>query len=191
MRPWPPHEIRLARAWRDIGMTNRQVGEALDRTVGAVREMVGRRRNYVRAITKQTIADVSREFGVTAEQIIGRSQTRVIVYARWNVWKRLYDAGLNLSDIGREMNFDHTTIMHALQRIGVTPRPSPPKRQPKQPRRVRGMSSDERRAEVIREYWAKRGVNVTVRVAAASTGKGNGGAVSVIRSDDIPLREGA
>ena len=186
-RAWPPHEIRLARAWRDIGMTNRQVGEALDRTLGAVREMVGRRRNYVRAITKQTIADVSREYGVSAEHIAGRSQTRVIVYARWQVWKRLYDSGMSLSEIGREMNFDHTTIMHALQRIGFTPRPSPPKRQPKGPRKVRGMSADELRAETIREYWAKRGVNVSITVRAESNGKGNGGGVSVIRSN-IPTR---
>ena len=45
MRPCPPHEIRLARAWRDIGMTYREIGEALDRTETAVKEKIGRRKD--------------------------------------------------------------------------------------------------------------------------------------------------
>ena len=44
MRPWPSHELKLAREWREIGMTYRQIGEALDRTECAVKEKLSRKK---------------------------------------------------------------------------------------------------------------------------------------------------
>ena len=42
-RRWPPHEYELAKQWREIGMTYREIGEALDRTECAVKEKIVRR----------------------------------------------------------------------------------------------------------------------------------------------------
>ena len=44
MKRWPPHEVGLAREWREIGMTYREIAEALDRTECAVKEKLSERK---------------------------------------------------------------------------------------------------------------------------------------------------
>ena len=76
---------------------------------------------------------VAAERGFTVETILGRGRSRPIVAVRWEVWRRLHDAGWSSVAIGRAFDRDHTTILHALRGVatpGATalsaPEPGPP-----------------------------------------------------------------
>ena len=46
-------------------------------------------------------------------RIVGRQKSQDVVNARWLVMHMLYQRGYSLSEIGRLLNRDHTTVMHA------------------------------------------------------------------------------
>ena len=63
---------------------------------------------------------VAAERGFTVETILGRGRSHPIVAVRWEVWRRLHDAGWSSVAIGRAFDRDHSTVLHALRR-GATP----------------------------------------------------------------------
>ena len=114
------------------------------------------------------------------------------------VWKRLYESGLSLSEIGRELEYDHTSIIHGLKKLGYAKRPVPPPPpsaprerdvKPAGKRQPPGLKAEQRRAEMIREYWARRGIDVDARVVATPAGDKINGSVAAVRSTNIPVRE--
>lgn len=62
------------------------------------------------------LAAVSVETGVSVDHIMSRRRTDRISRARFQVYRRLRDLGWNLSEIGRQMGRDHSTITHGLKR---------------------------------------------------------------------------
>ena len=46
-------------------------------------------------------------------RITGRQKSQEVVNARWLVMHMLYQRGYSLSEIGRLLNRDHSTVMHA------------------------------------------------------------------------------
>ena len=73
---------------------------------------------------------VAAERGFTVEIILGRGRSRPIVAVRWEVWRRLHARGWSSVAIGRAFGRDHSTILHALQRVATTPPPAEPIPQP-------------------------------------------------------------
>ena len=72
---------------------------------------------------------VAAERGFTVETILGRGRSHPIVAVRWEVWRRLHDAGWSSVAIGKAFDRDHTTVLHALTRVatpGATPPPAEP-----------------------------------------------------------------
>lgn len=61
-----------------------------------------------------------RELGVKKEVIIGRTRTNKVVAKRWIVICFLFKLGLNYNQIGRKVQRDHQTIMHALSQADST-----------------------------------------------------------------------
>jgi hypothetical protein len=72
-----------------------------------------RRRSY-----KDVLEDVSRETGIAAKHIIGRSRTKHFTEARRYFWWRVVEEcpHLSITDIGRRSGHDHTTVLHAVGR---------------------------------------------------------------------------
>ncbi len=58
-------------------------------------------------------------YGYTAEDILGKSKLKKLVEVRRKcvVWMR--GKGYSTTEIGRIMNRDHTTIVHALQKVAA------------------------------------------------------------------------
>ena len=54
--------------------------------------------------------------GVTIAQVMGSGRQRPLVSARRELWKRLHRDGYSVTQIGRETNRDHTTVLHGLKR---------------------------------------------------------------------------
>lgn len=64
------------------------------------------------------ILSVLSHFPVNELDLLGDKRQRVYVEARWAAAKVLFDhAGYSVSEIGRTLNRDHTTIMHGLEQI--------------------------------------------------------------------------
>lgn len=81
--------------------------------------------NY-KSSSKNIVSDVSRiatlvtnYTGITMEEISGKLRTSSIVLARmaFCYLARKYVPNISLSEIGRQINRDHTTIIHALDKI--------------------------------------------------------------------------
>jgi len=70
---------------------------------------------------KDIIMEVAIRFGVKYHDIIGQSRTRCIVRIRWLAIAevRRRKPLLSLPQIGKAFNRDHTTILHALQQMGL------------------------------------------------------------------------
>ena len=66
----------------------------------------------------ETVAQIAREHGMTAADLIGPSRLRRVCIVGWRAMKALRDKGRSLSSIGRILNRDHTTILHGLRRAG-------------------------------------------------------------------------
>lgn len=67
-----------------------------------------------RSIVAVDVIDaVSRHYGVTREQIKGQGRGAELVDARWVVAKALERSGKPYAMIGRILNRDHTSIIHA------------------------------------------------------------------------------
>lgn len=65
---------------------------------------------------KPFVNAVSEATGIPAHLFYGRRRTAHISQARQLVYFLAHQSGISLSDIGRAMNRDHTTIMHGVQR---------------------------------------------------------------------------
>lgn len=59
------------------------------------------------------------ETGIDIPILVGGSHERPIVLARWRVMARAYEQGYSSTQIGRFFNRDHTSVLHALRKMGV------------------------------------------------------------------------
>lgn len=64
-----------------------------------------------------TLASVANLYGVSVAEIKGSSRLAPIVAARWEAMRRLREQGFSFSSIGRLVNRNHATVMHALRSI--------------------------------------------------------------------------
>lgn len=55
--------------------------------------------------------------GVTVADILGRSKVPVVALARHELMARLWQFGLSLTDIGKALGMDHTSILHGVRRV--------------------------------------------------------------------------
>lgn len=72
---------------------------------------------YDRDPIRQAIKSASLRHGVSVEEILGDSHTQRIVRPRWEAMHEARQAGASFSAIGRRMNRDHTSVMHAVRRM--------------------------------------------------------------------------
>lgn len=132
--------------------------------------------NTVREIAEAVAA----ETGVPVADIMSSSRKRIPVHARWEVWKRLAALGWSAGKIGRPWGYDHSTVMHGLDKIGgklIYPRTMETLR----------AKEEARRAEMIRQYWAKRGVQIQTRIETFYQRK-HKDPVHCVRAAGIPVR---
>jgi chromosomal replication initiator protein len=59
-------------------------------------------------------------YGYTLEDILGKSKLKELVAVRRKCIVWLRGKGYSTTEIGRIMNRDHTTIVHALQKVAAT-----------------------------------------------------------------------
>jgi chromosomal replication initiation ATPase DnaA len=62
------------------------------------------------------VADIAKGHGYTLNDILGPSRTKPLVSVRLECIKTFRDRGLSTPQIGRILNRDHTTIVHALNK---------------------------------------------------------------------------
>lgn len=68
---------------------------------------------------RRIIAEVAAAHGMKPKDILGRRRSKPFVTARHAVICALADnTGLSLAGIGRLINKDHTTVLHALRKAG-------------------------------------------------------------------------
>jgi chromosomal replication initiator protein len=58
-------------------------------------------------------------YGYTLEDILGKSKLKALVAVRRKCIVWLRGKGYSTTEIGRIMNRDHTTIVHALQKVAA------------------------------------------------------------------------
>lgn len=56
---------------------------------------------------------------VTLEEIISHNRMPHLVRARWELIRELRNRGWSLTRIGNAINRDHTSVLHALQKMGA------------------------------------------------------------------------
>lgn len=64
---------------------------------------------------------VALQHGFTADEVLSPSRTAKLVQARQDCIVMFRERGYSTTEIGRIMRRDHTTIVHALQRIQKLP----------------------------------------------------------------------
>ena len=67
----------------------------------------------------EIINDCAEKHGLSANEITGVNRFSEIVEARWDVIIKARKFGHTKSAIGRALNRDHTTIIHACKKMGV------------------------------------------------------------------------
>lgn len=60
------------------------------------------------------LGEVAEEYGFTVQEIRGRDRHQYVMEARHVAINRLYAAGLDVMDIGRLVNRNHSTILYHL-----------------------------------------------------------------------------
>ena len=60
---------------------------------------------------------IARKYGYTAEDVIGKNRQKQLVSVRRQCVVMLREKGYSTTEIGRIMNRDHSTIVHALQMV--------------------------------------------------------------------------
>lgn len=70
---------------------------------------------------KQIVIATAREHGMPLAWILGPRRNTCIVRARQEAMARVYDSchGMSLPQIARLFNRDHTTVLHAVKKLGV------------------------------------------------------------------------
>lgn len=67
-------------------------------------------------MARRIVADTALEFGVSVESISGEARMKCFVEARKKVcWRLSRELGWSLPRIGRWVNRDHTTVLHAVR----------------------------------------------------------------------------
>lgn len=69
---------------------------------------------------RQIVREELERFDLTWDYLLYGGQMRPVVDCRWNVMWRCREAGLSLASIGRLLRCDHTTVMHACERMKET-----------------------------------------------------------------------
>lgn len=72
-----------------------------------------------RRVVLRTVIDSAREYEVSAQDILGESRTRSIAQARQVVFYRLHTSGFSLSQIGRLLQRDHSTVLHGVRKVAA------------------------------------------------------------------------
>lgn len=81
------------------------------------------------APVRALIARIADVYGVTVADVLGESRTLTIARARHAVIAELRtNFGFSLPEIGRIVGRDHTTVLAALRKCGVSGKPRPPVR---------------------------------------------------------------
>ena len=110
--PLPKTTMRMSdaiAAWREA-----------ERLAAEARAEIARTRIASQGVARQIIAAVAKEHGVTVAEIVGHRRSTWIVAARWEAIKRVsLETGWSLPRIGRVFDRDHTSVLHALRRMGV------------------------------------------------------------------------
>jgi chromosomal replication initiation ATPase DnaA len=73
-------------------------------------------------LLRGAVAYAARSFGTTPATVLGSSRAREAVDARAVVAYVGWLLGVSYSRTGREIGRDHSTVMHAVGRVGETPR---------------------------------------------------------------------
>ena len=79
---------------------------------GDLLDILSPKRNPLTAIIEQ----VASEYEVEPDDLGGPSKLGLFVRPRHEVMRRARESGFSLSEIGRALNRDHTTVMHGIKR---------------------------------------------------------------------------
>lgn len=60
---------------------------------------------------------VAAEYGVTKEALLGRGKVEPLPSARHEVMARLWERGWGLSETGRVLGFDHTSVQYGVRKV--------------------------------------------------------------------------
>lgn len=73
--------------------------------------------NFPRSEWRTILRETADKYDVTVEQMVGQSRKRQLIPARYEAAFRMStEADMALPAIGRRLNRDHTTILHAIRR---------------------------------------------------------------------------
>lgn len=105
----------------DCNSENSVIASLLDRIEhleAKVAYLSGEKTGSIRASTvRKFVAEVSKEYAIPANHILGPSRIAEVVEARQEVMRRAHAAGVSFSRIGRDLGGrDHTTIIHGVRR---------------------------------------------------------------------------
>lgn len=70
-------------------------------------------------LTRAVVASVATDFGLCAAHVAGKSRCRDYVWARAVAIRLLNECGLSAAGIGRKLDRDHSTILHALDSFPI------------------------------------------------------------------------
>lgn len=78
--------------------------------------------HYTPTPRERNLADIgiiAFRHGCTRQDILGTSKLRYLVEARWDCITLFRQRGMSTTEIGRLMNRNHSTIVHALQKMSL------------------------------------------------------------------------
>lgn len=78
-------------------------------------ERMGPNNEVARERARVLAKRISKSYGVTAADILGRRRFAEIVLARHALYAELWHEGYGVAEIGRTLSRDHTTIIHGLR----------------------------------------------------------------------------
>jgi chromosomal replication initiation ATPase DnaA len=64
----------------------------------------------------QYAAEAAADNNVDPADVMGTARTASFVRARCHMWRRLYEDGFSMAEIGKAVGRHHTTVMHALRK---------------------------------------------------------------------------
>ena len=140
------------------------------------------------SVLQSAIDEVCEKMRVTPQDLFSPLRTRRVSRARWQVFAILAAEGWTVSQIAAPWGFDRSTVLHGLKMVGGRLARLPSKRGVKNGNQSRHFvdQNEARRAEIIKQYWAQRGVTVETQIESISLRRGH--AISATRSTGIPVR---
>ena len=110
----------MIRAWQAQDAARREAERVAEEARKRKAEAEERRRIASSDRVKSIIMAVSDEAGIPVSIILGRRRTAPIVAARWEAIARVaIETGWSLPRIGLVFGMDHTSVIHALRRMGL------------------------------------------------------------------------